>query len=52
MNADAAHLAMLANDLKASLDRAGNSGLSADALQKVVEIEKLAKHLKEQMRNP
>jgi hypothetical protein len=52
MIADAAHLATLANDLKTTLDNAGSNTLSAGALQKAAEIEKLAKHIKDQLRNP
>jgi hypothetical protein len=50
--ADAAKLATLANELKSTLDKAGSNTVSAGAVQKAADIEKLAKHLKDQMRNP
>ena len=50
--ADAAKLATLANELKSTLDKAGSNTVSAGAVQKAADIEKLARHLKDQMRNP
>jgi type VI protein secretion system component VasF len=50
--ADAAKLMAMSNDLKAALEKSGNAALSVEAMQKAADIEKLAKKLKDEMRNP
>jgi hypothetical protein len=48
---DTAHLLQLTQQLKAELDKAGNNTLSLAALRKVDEVQKLAKELKERMKD-
>jgi hypothetical protein len=48
---DTAHLLQLTQDLKAELDKAGNNTLSLAALRKADEVQKLAKELKERMKD-
>jgi hypothetical protein len=48
---DAAHLLQLTEDLKAELDKAGTNTLSVAALRKADEVQKLAKELKERMKD-
>ncbi len=50
--ADAAKLMAMSNDLKAALEKSGGAALSVAAIQKAADIEKLAKELKDEMRNP
>jgi hypothetical protein len=48
---DTAHLLQLTEELKDELDKAGTNTLSLAALRKVDEVQKLAKGLKERMRD-
>ena len=48
---DTAHLLQLTEELKAELDKAGKNTLSIAALRKVDEVQKLAKDLKERMKD-
>jgi cytoskeletal protein RodZ len=48
---DTAHLLQLTEELKAELDKAGNDTLSLAALRKADEVQKLAKELKERMKD-
>jgi len=48
---DTAHLLRLTQELKAELDKAGNNTLSLAALRKVDEVQKLARELKERMKD-
>jgi hypothetical protein len=48
---DTAHLLQLTVELKAELDKAGNNTLSIAALRKVDEVQKLARTLKERMKD-
>jgi hypothetical protein len=48
---DTRHLLQLTEELKAELDKAGNNTLSLAALRKVDEVQKLAKELKERMKD-
>jgi hypothetical protein len=48
---DTAHLLQLTEELKAELDKAGSNTLSLAALRKADEVQKLAKELKERMRD-
>jgi len=50
--ADAAKLMAMSNDLKAALEKSGSAALSVEAIQRAADIEKLAKKLKNDMRNP
>ena len=48
---DTRHLLQLTEELKAELDKAGTNTLSLAALRKVDEVQKLAKELKERMKD-
>jgi hypothetical protein len=48
---DTAHLLQLTEELKAEIDKAGNNTLSLAALRKADEVQKLAKDLKERMKD-
>ena len=48
---DTAKLLQLATDLKASVDKTNQHVLSLDVIKKAEEIEKLAKHIKTNMRD-
>jgi len=48
---DTAHLLQLTEELKAELDKAGNNTLSLAALRKADEVQKLARALKERMKD-
>jgi hypothetical protein len=48
---DTAHLLQLTEDLKVELDKAGGNTLSLAALRKADEVQKLAKELKERMKD-
>jgi hypothetical protein len=48
---DSLHLLQLTEDLKAEVDRAGSDMLSLSALRKADEVQKLARSLKERMRD-
>jgi hypothetical protein len=48
---DTAHLLQLTEELKAELDKAGSNTLSLAALRKADEVQKLAKELKERMKD-
>jgi hypothetical protein len=48
---DTRHLLQLTEDLKAELDKAGTNTLSLAALRKADEVQKLAKELKERMKD-
>jgi hypothetical protein len=47
---DTAHLLELVQDLKAEVDKAGSNTLSLEALRKADAIQKLAKDLKDRMK--
>ena len=49
---DAAKLAAMANDLKVAIEKNVNAAMSVEAIQKATDVEKLAKKLKDEMRNP